>query len=87
MPNDTNNTAGSDCQQRLVLPLLLIPKDAADPTRIEKLEKAGYLIIVTDHPEKVIVIEKATTPAIRNENQQPRNRFNPETHIKHTRNE
>jgi hypothetical protein len=80
MPNDTNNTAGSDCQERFVLPLLVIPKDAADPSRIEKLEKAGYLIIVTDHPEKVFVIKNATPPLNRNEKQQPRNRFNPETH-------
>lgn len=38
--------------------LLVIPKDAADTSRIEKLEKAGYLVIVTYHPEKVFVIEK-----------------------------
>lgn len=75
-----NSEAGAVAQERLVLPLLVIPKDAADTSRMEKLEKAGYLIIVTDHPEKVFVIEKPTTPPLRNEKQQSRNRFNPETH-------
>lgn len=48
--------------------ILIIPKDAADTKRIEKLESLGYSVLVTDSPEKVFVIEKSTptTVCIRN---------------------
>jgi hypothetical protein len=37
--------------------ILCIPKDAAQNDRVEKLEKAGFLVVVTDTPEKVMVLD------------------------------